>query len=458
MGERRYQLARERVGLGTAFAAGLLAFAGAARGQILVEPVPSFEDVRAFVGNPQFIRPYGMAAANFDGDLGGYPDLVVTLRGFDLGGQGKIAVLVNMGVDENGDWLGFAEDPDRYYVGDPQFQTRPFGIGAANLDPLDDPQGHPDIVVSAFASDEVFVFLNDWTGQFQALPAVNVGSNFAPRGLAIGAFGNSLSTPGVAVASGLDDRVAFLDNDGHGSLSIPFTGVVSLGIFASAYDVIGGEFDVTGAGNEDALTPDWSDTSCNPPFLNDTVSVLRNEGSYVFTVTQESGDCASYPRNYSDLARGRFQGTGENDVAASSECDAFVDVILGDGLGGFTHDCAADRYQVHPTSATQVEGLTTGHVNGGTKADIVAALFDTDEVSVLLGRGNGTLQRPSADSGYLFSTHDPAEPLSVRPVQVIVVDMDQDGFGDIVVANEGSANEGSVSVLINKGFVQFPPP
>jgi hypothetical protein len=117
---------------------------------------------------------------------------------------------------------------------------------------------------------------------------------------------------------------------------------------------------------------------------------------------------------------------------------------------------------VHPDGGVFLEGVATGHLNGGTKADIVAAVTSTNEIAILLGRGDGTFQRPSSTSGYLHSTHDPAYPDSVRPVQVIVVDLDQDGFGDIVVTSEDDwgiqPQRGAVSVLINRAFVSVPPP
>lgn len=424
------------------------------------EKVPAFEEPRVFTGVA--LRPYGLASADFNAD--GYPDVVVAVRGGEYGGDsiGSIVVFMNLGVDANDAWLGFAAAA-RYWL-DLEIETKPYHVAVGNLDPSDDPLGLPDIAVSAFDSDEVFVFLNDWTnpGSFGSPDRYSLPQNFAPRGVAVGHFGNSTSWLDIAVASGLEDRVLFLGNV-NGTGQFAPAGEVSLGTGVPARGIVGGEFDATGAGNEDAVTPDWTSVlpfGCQAPFLNDTISTLRNEGNYTFVTSQDVGGCGDFPRNFVGIAKGRFQGVGENDVVATEQCRALAHVILGDGLGGFSHDCATDRYQLHPDSAAVVDGVTTGQVNGGTRTDIIAAISSTNQVAVLLGRGNGMFQRPSSDSAYLYSIEESNSPPAVWPVQVIVVDLNQDGFGDIVTVNEGRINPPvppSVSVLINKMLVSLPP-
>jgi len=150
------------------------------------EKVPAFEEPRVFTG--VVLRPYGVASADFNAD--GYPDVVVAVRGGEYGGDsiGSIVIFTNLGVDANDAWLGFAE-PVRYWL-DLEIETKPYHLVVGNIDPSNDPLGLPDIVVSAFDSDEVFVFLNDWTdpGSFGLPDRYSLPSNFAPRGIALGRF------------------------------------------------------------------------------------------------------------------------------------------------------------------------------------------------------------------------------------------------------------------------------
>lgn len=439
-----------------------------AKGQILAEPVPDFEDARIFDG--VYLQPYGLAAANFDDDVDGYPDIVVAIRG-GVGGSGgafgAIVVFRNLGdQNQDGVWDGF-DTPDRYAL-DPNLETEAFAVAAGHLDPEGlDPFGLPDIVVSAAASDEVFVYLNDPMdkGSFGAPGRFLLPDTFNPRGITLGYFGGPTGYLDIAVASGTTDKVMFLRNAGGTGTGFVIASEVLLGHGDPPRGVVAGEFDDSlGNGLQDAMTPDYAATSpCQQPFGNDSISALENQGTYQFGVTQHNGICQDFPRAYFSMAKGAFQGVDEDDLVASEQCRAFVDVFHGDGFGGFGHTCTIDRYQVHPNSGELVDGVATGHLNGGTRTDIVAAIATTNEVAILLGRGNGSFQRPSADSGYRFSVLHP-DFLSIgwRPRQVIVVDLDLDGFGDIVATCEGDASNHfsnpRLSVLINEGFVSFPPP
>jgi hypothetical protein len=82
-------------------------------------------------------------------------------------------------------------------------------------------------------------------------------------------------------------------------------------------------------------------------------------------------------------------------------------------------------------------------VNGDEKLDIVAANTYSDDISVLLGNGDGTFQAqlrvPLGD---------------VNPRAVKAADVDGDGKLDILTAND----MGSVSLLLGNGDGTFIPP
>jgi hypothetical protein len=421
---------------------------------------PSFEPPRVFQGIP--LHPYGLTAADFDMD--GYPDIAVAIRGalFDGPSIGSVAVFRNLGVDSNGDWIGL-DTPQLYFL-DLVLSTEATAIAAGQLDPGLDLVGYPDIVVTAADSHEVYFLFNDPNnpGTFLAPQAVPLGEEIRPTGISIGAFGGTGGFLDVVVASGVEDKLVFLDNtDGLRNFAVPINGVVTLGTGVPSRCVVGGEFDVSGLGEADAVTPDWPSVSpCQFPFINDTISLVRNDGAYSFVPTQDTGGCVDYPRSYLSLAKGAFDNPAANDIVAGEECRAYVDVILGDGIGGFAHNCATGRYQVHPSAGLPIEGVAVGQLNGGTKVDIVAVVYGADEVSVLLGKGNGSFKQAAPDSGYLFSVLNAGNPsLGRGPRQVIVADLDQDGFGDIVTSNDGVPNafSPSLTVLINNMLVSLPP-
>ena len=72
--------------------------------------------------------------------------------------------------------------------------------------------------------------------------------------------------------------------------------------------------------------------------------------------------------------------------------------------------------------------------DGDTVPDVVTASLGTDDVSLLLGKGDGTFQRPVS-----FPAGD-------APFFVAAADLDGDIDVDLVIANSGSDD---VSVLLN---------
>lgn len=89
------------------------------------------------------------------------------------------------------------------------------------------------------------------------------------------------------------------------------------------------------------------------------------------------------------------------------------------------------------------EGLTVGDFNEDGRLDVATANRDSDDVSVLLGNGNGTFQ-----SAYSFG-------VGRSPTCITVGDLNRDGTLDLVVAEAGADR---VAVLLGKGDGFFDPP
>jgi Bacterial Ig-like domain/FG-GAP-like repeat/RTX calcium-binding nonapeptide repeat (4 copies)/FG-GAP repeat len=124
-----------------------------------------------------------------------------------------------------------------------------------------------------------------------------------------------------------------------------------------------------------------------------------------------------------------FNADGKMDLAAQNAGSNNVSVLLGGGDGNF---------QPAPNSPFQVgsipSSVTSADFNGDRKADLAVTNQSSHNVSVLLGNGDGTFQ---AKQDFPVSS----------PTSVINADFNRDGKTDLAVANYGS---NSVSVLLGQ--------
>ena len=106
-----------------------------------------------------------------------------------------------------------------------------------------------------------------------------------------------------------------------------------------------------------------------------------------------------------------------------------VSVLLGQGDGTFQ---AEQRFAVgfHPAA------VAVADFNGDGRPDLVTANFDSRDVSLLLGQGNGTFQ-----TAQQFS-------VGFRPAAVAVADFNGDGSADIaILTREKGTNKGGILII-----------
>jgi hypothetical protein len=180
-----------------------------------------------------------------------------------------------------------------------------------------------------------------------------------------------------------------------------------------------------------------------------SISILLGHGDGTFaqgTTIDGIGTipCIPYPvnqRSNCSVVTGDFNHDGNADLAATSDFDNTVIILLGDGKGGFA-----------PASGSPItvgnfpETVRIGDFNNDGLLDLVVANGKDNTVSILLGHGDGTFA-PAIGSPVLVGGF---------PFFVAVADFNGDGSADVAVSN---ADDSTVSILLGNGdgtFTQAP--
>ncbi len=167
---------------------------------------------------------------------------------------------------------------------------------------------------------------------------------------------------------------------------------------------------------------------------NEDVSVLLGNGDGTFgPATNFAIGTIPSPRG---LVSGDFNSDGKLDLATANTLSNDVSVLLGDGNGTFV---PTTNFAVAPGPSWSV---VSGDFNSDDRLDLATANSDSNNVSVLLGNGDGTFQ--------------PADNIEVGtgPTTVIAADVNSDSKLDLATANVYSNN---VSVLLGNGNGTFQP-
>jgi ABC-type transporter MlaC component len=130
---------------------------------------------------------------------------------------------------------------------------------------------------------------------------------------------------------------------------------------------------------------------------------------------------------------GDFNGDGKPDLAVSNSDGDNVSILLGNGNGTFQ---TAINYAV----GSDPFSVIVGDFNGDGKLDLAVANYSTNNVSVLLGNGNGTFQTAV---NYAVGAY---------PRSGAAGDFNGDGKLDLAVANQYGSN---VSILLGNGNGTF---
>jgi hypothetical protein len=185
--------------------------------------------------------------------------------------------------------------------------------------------------------------------------------------------------------------------------------------------------DFNGDGRPDYAVP----TNAGP------IDILLGAGNGTFTngITINT----TSPFEPTSVVVGDFNGDGKQDLAVLSAAGTgSVNIYLGNGNGTFQ---TAKNYPV-ATSTSESRLLAVGDFNRDGIQDLVATNDGLNNVSILLGVGDGSFQAP-----VYYSVEN-------NPWNVVVGDLNQDGFLDLAVSSDGGSY---VAILQGNGDGTFKP-
>lgn len=153
------------------------------------------------------------------------------------------------------------------------------------------------------------------------------------------------------------------------------------------------------------------------------------------TFTPSSFQTGVNPTNF---AIADFNNDSKADVAVTNQVSNDVSILLGNGNGTF-------GAQSLIAVGSGPYSIVAGKFNADNNFDLAVANSSSNNVSILLGNGNGTF---SAPTNFL---------VGANPISVASADLNNDGKLDLAVANFGGFFSGSVSILLGNGNGAFSP-
>jgi hypothetical protein len=344
-----------------------------------------------FVGS----YPSGIAAPDLNAD--GQPDVVTANAG-----SGDVSVLVGQAVAQFQPAVAY-----------PAGGARAVAAGDMNGD------GKPDVVA---AGSQVSVLLGNGDGTLRAPLAAQLGQRDA-RSLALADFNGDGKRDAAAAAygSGSDfGGVVVLAGKGDGTFQPPVTLPVA-GMHPAAVAAA----DLNNDGKPDLAAVALAGDATQKV----TLAIFLGNGNGTFAPAR------TLPLNLAGftagLAVGDLNGDGKPDLAATSDSPR-VDILLGDGAGGFREAVAL------PPTDDLPAGVVIADVNGDGKPDLVVPhCCGAADATYLPGNGDATFQAES----HILSGPSPAA--------IAVTKFPGSQGPDLVVANQYMAG-GAVVALLNR--------
>ena len=175
------------------------------------------------------------------------------------------------------------------------------------------------------------------------------------------------------------------------------------------------------------------------------LTVLLGNGRGVFAPAPKSPFAVDVKPHVHGIATGDFNGDRNLDLVTDSWAADQLEILFGDGAGGFRTPGTYVAVGNHPYQRVRV-----ADVNGDAKADIISPNLEGDNVTVLLSDDKGGFRQPA---GSPFPCGD-------SPFNVAVGDVNGDGKPDLAIVNSpGSTPDRSgqdgLTILLADGHGGF---
>jgi hypothetical protein len=330
--------------------------------------------------------PWSVMFGDFDND--GQQDIVVA-------NDGSYNIMIFF-VYFNADF----ENETSYTTGS---GSHPYSVSVGDLDN----DGQLDVVVANSGNDNIELMFDYKQGTFMSRTIFSTGRGSHPQCVIIADF-NKDHLLDIAVVNSWDNNINVFLGFGNGSFDTKTEYSTGSGSFPNS--IAAGDF------NEDSRM----DIVIANQGTNDVAVFLAFD--YV-TFTNNIIYVPNYLSRPCYVATGDFNNDDRVDILAANCGQYNIGIYLGYGNGTFSEEIT------YPTNSSS-ESLAIGDFNNDNYIDIVVANNGSNSIGVFLGYGNGTFQ-----SQVSYPTGDSSSPQSVA-----VGDFNNDSRLDIVVANYQSNN------------------
>lgn len=262
------------------------------------------------------------------------------------------------------------------------------------------------------------------------LPHTDYNTGQGPAALVSRDF-NGDGFPDVVVANRTDNSLSIFLNQGDsvGTLAATSGSPLVLASTETGPVALAAEALRANSANQDLLVVN---------FTSNNVSVLLGNGDGTFTAA--TGSPVAVGQGPSAIVTGDFNGDGNQDFVVTNQTDSTYSVLLGDGTGQFT-PLAGSPFAM-PSGALGPGSMVSADFNGDGRADLAIANRTTNNVTVLLGRADGTFEE---------ATGSPI-PVGALPVGIAAGDLNGDARPDLAVVNQ---TDETLTVLLNNGDATF---
>src|SRR6202167_1238304 len=303
-------------------------------------------------------------------------------------------------------------------------------VGGVGLHQFVANYGGPSVFTTSSSSSQSVTFAGPYLTS-TALASSGTAGNYTLTGT-VSAFGPVTPTGSVTFTNTTSNLVLGTAPLNGASLQYGFTPYTLYPVANMNNGNTGGTIgpaigDFNGDGRPDYAVP----TNAGPiVILLGAVDGSFNHGTTINTTS---------PFEPTSVVVGDFNGDGKQDLAVLSAAGTgSVNIYLGNGNGTFQ---TAKNYPV-ATSTSASRLLAVGDFNRDGIQDLVATNDGLNNVSVLLGVGDGSFQAPVY------------YPVENSPWNVVVGDLNKDGFLDLAVSSDGGSY---VAILQGNGDGTFKP-